>query len=428
MILKPAARVFGGAGLLGLTPLLVSAATIVSVPVLLRVLGEQPWLSIAVGQAVGELCRVVVVWGWNSIGLARVARMDRDERLTYYFRSLVPRALLVLPTVALAAVVVYFIIPLDDPLAAWLPACGSALYGLNAAWVLIGGREPMKLLLLDAVPRSASILLGTLAVSMFHVASAYGAVTALGSLAAVTAPLCVMALRAKSRGIAISTGSWTTSARLLREGLPVVGAGLITVGRLSFAVVVSPIVGAAAAPVVALGDKFLRWANTGMTPVLQSLQVRIPRGTAHVIDRARRGVLSAWLLGVPIGVGVGAVIPIASEFVSGGEIVLGLDIAVPVGIETTLIFVASITGNSVLVLLGRLHSVLSGSALSLIVLGIVFLPLYLNFGAAGAFWALVISEAVVTIYQFIAMQLAIARLRKSENLDSIEDQQKAGRA
>lgn len=426
-MLKTAVRVFHGAGLLGLSPLLISAATLISVPVLLRVLGEQPWLSIAVGQAVGELCRVIVVWGWNSIGLARVARMDEGERLTYYFESLVPRFLLVFPVAGLAAVVLFFVIPLEDPLAAWLPACASALYGLNAAWVLIGGREPMKLLLFDAVPRSASILLGTLAVSMLHVASSYGAVTAIGSFAAVAIPLCAMLLRARSRGIAVTLGAWRNSLSLLREGLPVVAAGLITVGRLSFAVVVSPIAGAAAAPAVALGDKFLRWANTAMTPVLQSLQVRIPRGDSHIIDRARRGVLSAWLIGVPIGLAVGIVVPIASELISGGEIVLGLDIAIPVGIQTTLIFVASITGNSVLVLLGRLKSVLSGSALSLIVLGILFLPLYTAFGAAGAFWALVSSEAVVTTYQFVAMRRAIGRLQRSGNSSSIQDQQKAGR-
>ncbi|WP_143556847.1 hypothetical protein [Serinibacter salmoneus] len=394
--------------------MVLSLATLFSIPLLIRGVGDELWLSIAVGQSVGELCRATVIWSWNSIGLTRSAPMSRPARLRYYFESLRPR-LIVLALVIPIAVAACFLIPLSSPVAAILSALTGAVYGLSGAWVLIGSDRPILLLLIDSIPRALSILVGAVIAGSVGVVWVFGLVTVLGSCMAVLGPYSRLRREARALDVDVRLASFRVSLAHLREGLPVVGAALLNVGRISFAVIVSPILNAALAPAVALGDKFLRWANTGMTPLMQSLQVRVSRGSGDLQARALRGIVAAWLVGGTLGLGTIVVIPLASGPVSAGTMSLGLDVAVPLGLVVTLYFAAGITGNSVMVLLGRIRALFWGAVGSGIVLVVAFVLLYSAFGVPGAFWALACSEGTLAIYQMWVVWAGFRRLRAEAN-------------
>ncbi|MEL5992362.1 hypothetical protein ACOKGD_13110 [Microbacterium phosphatis] len=404
-------RFGASAGMLSLAPLLISGATFISVPILLGTLGTDLWVSIAIGQAIGEIARALVVWGWNSIGLTVVSPMEPAERLRYYFASLLPRFLVLIP-VAIGCVVAAYAIPSEDPASAVRMAFVGAVYGLTGGWLLIANREPLLMVICDALPRAASILIASVMLLFIPSPDVYGWTNILGSVVAVAAVYTLAVRRSRAAGVTPGFGTFSAALAALRHGLPIVGSGLVMVLRISFAVLAAPFLAPAATEVIALGDKFFRWANTAMTPVLQTLLVRIPRMTGSPAHRAVRGLQVAWLGGLLVGAASAAVIVPASSLISHGLIQLDVLTAIPIGIAVTMVFVAGVTGNSVLVMLGRVRQVFAAAVTALIVLVATAAILGPIFGSTGVFWAFAAAETTVVVYQTVAVFRELRRQRE----------------
>jgi len=406
-------RFGSSAGLLGIAPLLVSVATFISVPLILGTLGPELWVSITIGQAIGEIARSLVVWGWNSIGLTIVAPMGKAEKTEYYFASLLPRLIVFIP-VAVGVVVAPYVIPNADPESAIRMGFVGAIYGLTGGWYFISSNEPLKYVLCDALPRAASILFAALLLLVIPSVWVYGWINIVGSIVAIGLPYLIIRQRAHGYGVRTSVGGIGAALAALRRGLPIVGSQLVMVSRISFAVLAAPFIAPAQTAIVSLGDKFFRWANTGMTPVMQTLLVRIPRGEAPLVVKAKRGLVIAWSGGFIIGAVSIVVTYLLSGVISHGQIALGFSTAVPLGLAVMMLFIAGIGGNSVLVMFGRVRQVFSAGAIALIVLVVVSVLLAPSMGAPGIFWAFAASETSVVAYQSIV----IAReLRKATSKD-----------
>lgn len=407
-------KMVGGAALLSTSALSVSLATIISIPVVLAAIGATAWVSIAVGQAIGELVRVVVIWGWNSIGLTVVAALDPGGRVSYYAGSLVPRAGLYVVTASVGAAVAY-LTPTASPTTAALTAVAVGLYGLSGGWVFIGGREPVHMVVLDAIPRALSILAAALAVHVTRESIAFPATTMVGTLLAISIPFAVLRRRASRIGVPFALEVSSAPARL-RQGAPAFTSAFVLALRLMAPVILAPYLAPAGAAAVALGDKFLRWSNTAMTPVMQTLQVHIPVGSAPLAQRIRRGIITAWIIGGALGVFVAAAVPWLSPILSHGEIRLHASLSVPLGFVVMTIFVAGITGNSSLVLLGEIRQVMRSALAGLTVMAVAFPLLAWRYGAVGAFWGLALAELTVTIWQLAAVVRALRRHEPTEAL------------
>lgn len=395
-------RLAGRVGALGASQLLVSVATLLSVPILLRVLGPSLWLSIAIGQAIQEIARATVIWGWNSVGLSYIASMGASERAQYYLRSLLPRILLLGP-VAVAVVVAALVIPMEDNLAAALIGLGGALYGLGGAWAFVGGDEPGRQFMWDAAPRAAAIVAGSAVVVAMPTAVAYALVVAAGQVVAVVGTFAVMNRRTAGT-IRQRMGTAREAVDALRRGAPAFGAGILLVLRVSMPVIVTPLIAPAAAPMVALADKFLRWANTAMTPVLQALQVRVAASGLELPVRVRRATAAAVVVGPVLGIGTTVVSRFASGPMSDGAIVLSWGTSVFVGVIVCLVFAAGLIGNSVLAVMDRMSTVFRIAVGALVALAITFVPLTLWLGAEGAYLSVALVETYV-----VATQVAVLR-------------------
>lgn len=396
------------AGVLGLSPLLVSLATFVSVPILLGVLGSDVWYSIALGQSIGEIARALVVWGWNSIGLTVVSPMAPDDRVRYYFRSILPRAIVLIP-VGVGSVVLAYLIPSADPMSAVRMSLVGAIYGLAGAWLFIANKEPHKVLLYDGLPRAAAILVASALVLVFESPSMYGWTNIGGSVLAVGIVFVLTARRARRDNVRWTFGTVKQALSALRFGLPIVGSGLVLVLRMSFAVLAVPFIAPAGTALVALGDKFFRWGNTAMTPIMQTLMVRIPRAAGTRRRRVLLGLKVAWGVAGILGAIATVVIVVGSPLISHGNLVLGFDVAIPLGIAIAMVFVAGITGNCVLVMLGRVHQVLVAALAALVVLVCAAIGIGTVFGTAGIFWAFALAEATVVAYQTIVVFVMLRR-------------------
>jgi hypothetical protein len=271
----------------------------------------------------------------------------------------------------------------------------------------------MLFVLCDALPRATSILVASLLLLAIPSPDVYGWINILGSVVAVGIPFIIAVHRARRMGVSTGLGGVRAAFAALRRGLPIVGSVLVMVLRISFAVIAAPFIAPAGAAQVSLGDKFFRWANTAMTPVMQTLLARIPRVSGTLVARARIGMLIAWTGGLLLGTGTVVVIRWLSGVISHGQIVLDFSSAAPIGIAAGMVFIAGITGNSVLVMFGRVGQVFASGLTALVVLLTASVVLGLAFGATGMLWAFALSESVVVIYQSIVLVGEFRRARAS---------------
>lgn len=393
-----------------LAPLLVSISAMVAVPILLAVAGPSAWLSIALGQALGELARTVVIWGWNSVGLARASALEDGARPGFYLDSIRPRLLLCLP-VAGAITLATALIPTASPIDFALMAFAGMINGLNGAWIYISARDPRGLLRYDALPRTIVPLIGVAALTLHPEAWLYSTAVLASNTVAAVIPVAVMRRRLTRAGVAYAHPTFAQALTELRAGFSAFVIGIVLVARMSLPVLAAGMASESIGVVVALADKFIRWGNRALTPFLQFVQTSIPRGTSPLAARIRRGVILTVVLSIVTAVGSAVITWSLSPVVSAGEITLSPVESAAVGMALGAIAFNSITGNSSLVLLGRTRSVAAGGTVALITLLSAAYPLTALFGAAGLLLAYAGAEACITVYLCVLLVVEMRALR-----------------
>lgn len=386
----------------GIAPLLVSVASIASVPILLTTVGESAWLSIAIGQAMGDLARSVTLWGWNSVGLTTIARLDRAQRVQYYLDSIPPRLMLLVP-VTLILFILSFVWPVEDPLAMFVMAMAGAIFGLNGTWIFIGSREPRNLIIFNAVPRSLSIIAGSLITFIIPSSVLFGLFSIAGNIVAAVAPTMLLMRRAKRMNLVITWPSVRDSIQAILNGFAGFSVGFVMAARMSVPVIVTPLVAPAAGPTIALAEKFIRWSNTGMTPLIQYIQTGIPRGSRSLSSRILRGTTVTWMLALLTGTTVALLVPFGSEVMSNSTIHLDWRVGCLIGIVIAMIFVSSVTGNASLVLLGRIGAVARCALIGLAILVSLTVLLANTFQTNGTMIAFAAAEVFIALYLTIML-------------------------
>jgi len=396
-------KLFTGAGLLGISPLLLAGTTFLALPIIMVTLGPAVWAALVVGQAIGEILRVLVIWGWNSLGIAKAVGMSPTQRFRYYLDSFPPRLVLLALTMIPAVVIVIFL-PDVPRLAVFVMAATGAIYGLASGWMLIATDRPVRLLTMDTLPRAATTIGGALVLFVLPSPLLYAAINFAGAACAVTLPYLFLRARARQEGVSARWLTWREMRDSILAGAPFVGVGMVMVLRMSAPVAMTPFIAPAGIAQIALGDKFVRWVNTAVTPLIQSLQVRIPEGEAQLSVKARRGVL----IMIPFALTLGVVGVLAAYFgspiISAGEISLTVIQSISVGVFVAALFSGGVVGNSVLIMLGQQRALFRASVSGLIVLVILF-PLMLSvWGVSGGLAAWALSEVAVVTAQLIAVR------------------------
>lgn len=385
-------RILAFAGL----PFLSLLTPFLFLPILARLAGAEAWLAIAVGQSVGGFAGLVVALGYNTVGptvVARAAEADRPELLR---RSLAPRALLLVPAAALAAVVSALIAPPGHAVEAVLMAIALALFGVSASWYMVGLGRPSLIVLVDILPR----LVATLVAAAILVAT--GAVVAYPILLIVATLASTIGYAARVVG---ARGLATVRRGELRETIRQHGSALaieLTGGAYNSLAVA--FVGAAAAPAAAAtyvsGDKLYRVGQYSASALGNALQGWVVEAGAGVFGaRVRLALLAHVVLGA-LGFAAFALLgaPL-SALLFGPEVAIDEATALGFGVAAFQIVLGTGIGRVVLVALGArrrfLVSVLVGAA--------VGVPSILGFsavyGAPGGAWGLALGETASVVCQ-----------------------------
>lgn len=395
-------------GAFGIAPVIISLASICSVPVTLHILGDKVWLSIAVGQTAGELVRLVTIWGWNSTGLSHVAAMNVEERTTYYLRSVPVRITLL----ALATIIVFgvsFVVPVVSQSGFFLMAMAGGVLGLAGSWVFVGAREPGKLLLFDSLPRALGILVATGLVLLIPVVEVFAGTIILGNVVAALGPWIYHLKLKEKLKIPFTRLTFIEIIEEIRNGFTGFLIGFVMSARMSLPVLLAPTLLPEVATTVALADKIMRWGNTAMTPIMQFVQTGIPRGHGTLNQKIIKGTKTVFLLSTFVAVVSTAVAYYGSGVMSAGKIPLTFAISALVGLVLGLVFATTVTGNTSLVLLGRTGTVAKYSVFALIILLILIFPTAILGGAFGLMAAYVLSELAILILQLNLLKKLITR-------------------
>lgn len=397
-------------GAFGLAPVIISVASIISLPIILHKLGEGVWLSIATGQTAGELARLITIWGWNSVGLSVAASLGERERIKYYLNSIPARVFLFIVSTAIIGIFSYFM-PVESKIGFFLMAMAGNILGLAGSWIYIASRDARRLILFDSVPRTAGIIVGALLLLVIPSVYTVALSIIIGNFIATIIPAVHHLMLKKKYDIGLERLTLSSLIQSIQRGFSAFVIGFVMSLRMSLPVLLSPVLIPDSAAVVALADKFMRWGNTGMTPVMQFVQTGIPRFKGSLKEQINRGTKITLVASLSMFILATLATFMLSPLMSAGTIDVSFAMACIVGSILGMVFITTVVGNTSLVLLGKVGTVAKGSVIALVVLVAMVSPAAAAWGAVGIMLAYALSELGIIVFQFVVLNKSLKKLK-----------------
>lgn len=387
-------RHLGTVGGYGLSVALTALVTLTTIPIVIAAVGPHAWASLAVAQAVGTSGAIVIGFGWGITGPTEVAAADAGTRERVFADSFRARCLLVLPVSALAVGVTLFSVNFES-LASALNCVSYCLTGLLSGWFFTGTAQPWSFFAFDSIPRVLGAASGALAVWLG--AALWSLPTA--QIVGVLLGIVGTGLRLRVVGLR-QERIRQTPIRVLRQQ----AHGMLLSGVSAVVTALPPVLVAlfapAALPAYSLGDKLLRFATTGFSPVLQYLQGWVPAvDGGERVRRVRLAARAGTLIAVVGGALFAWLAPLFGGLLSGEQVEIPMSVASAFGVLLAVLVAAQVFGLVCLLALGAAgelarFTVLGASiGMPLTLLGALF------FGAAGAVVGFCAGEIVALLLE-----------------------------
>lgn len=384
-------------GAFGASVVITTVVGVLAIPVVITNAGSSTWGVIALGQSTALLFGVLVSFGWGTTGPAMVAGMPAEARPQMYIDSLVSRLYLFAAAAPLAVLTVW-LIAAESAGVAMLACIAYLLPFLGASWFFVGDARPGRLLLFDTLPVTLGTVFGLVGLIATGNVFVYLSIQAAMNLLAVVSSgwlihrssgavprLDPSIARAIQRLKGQRHGVVTAATSSLYVNTPVLVVGAFLPGALAL---------------YAMAEKFFKYGLTAVGPVVQVLQGSIAdpdraRQDARVRTAARLAPFAA-ALGAAV---MAACIPWASRLLSQGELEVGFDLSIPMGVVFGAVAVSQVVGLACLIPIGEgkalAVSTVFGAALGipLIITGA------LTVGVSAVAWAVAVSELAVAAYQ-----------------------------
>jgi len=343
----------------GLSVVLLGLVTLVAIPAMIVAEGAAGWGSIAVGQAIGIVASVAIMYGWGVTGPAAVARANFPQLRVEYSESLKVRLLLSVIVLAPAVGASAFFARVSPELGI-LGCLSTALLGLRGNWVFVGRGEPVRLLVLETLPR----ILGTLVGVIFMLWLGFGAVT--GLLAQITG--CIAAIGATSLWVyrhggrsrsKMETRSTRSLLLIHRHG---VVASVTAAAFGSTPIILVGLLAPASLPTFALLQRIMYQMSTASSPLADVLQGWVPRAP---LGRVRERAFTAFRLAAVVAgcaAGFFAIIgPFVVDVLGASAVSAPYSAVLATGLATGASLLAYVSGRAGLVPLGMMRQLTSNT-------------------------------------------------------------------
>ncbi len=388
----------------GLNVAATGISTIIAIPLMVSIGGVSSWAAAAVGQSIGIIVTIVVGYGWALSGPAIVARAFPGDYSTVLTESRRTRLFLLLPTLAIAGLFCYFLVPNGANRFALLGIVSTGLLGLRLNWFLIGKSKPFVMLIAEAIPRLLGIALGLYLMFVFRDMS----FALLGQIAGILAGVLVCSLWIR-RYIRPYSDLPHRPVNRLRENLlehrfgmaAAIVSAIYSSGPLLMLGYTSP---SSVGP-YAVMDRLSKQMFTAASPLVDALRGWVPHRDGVVRrSRARAALLGSLLASAAAG---GVLALWGSSLVnmlSAGQVHPDGWAALLFGLTFALSIFSMVLGQVVLVSLDMtrqlFHNGLIGSVIGLLLV----VPMSLILGMHGVFAALCCGHIVVISCNTIAFK------------------------
>jgi O-antigen/teichoic acid export membrane protein len=398
----------------GLSVFISAVVTLLSIPVVIAHSGSTAWASIALGQAIGTGCAVLVGFGWGITGPTQVAIADKAGRARFYVDSLRARLVLFLPG-AVLALSLAVALSQSNKIEAATSAVAFTMTGLAAGWFFTGAARPYSFLLLDTLPRVLGTVGGILALILSAPLIALPAFQLFG----IAGGVILSSIRIR-RGLS-SKGDSLRSLRTIFMGQSS-GIAIAGISALYISVPISLVAWLAPAslPLYALADKVLRFSTSAFAPVTQFLQGWVPAADSQQLSqRVRRAFVLGMVMSITLGIAFVVFLPWISSALSKGTITLSLSLSLPFGFMLGILILAQVTGLVCLLALGREGRLAVYTAFGVVVaIPGIFIGVILA-GAQGAAWAMSASEMAALAPQVLLLAGTLKRRAATVREDSV---------
>lgn len=385
-------------------PLLGVLAPVIIISVVVRELGDQAFLAMAIGQGTGMAAALIGELGWSVTGPQEVAKSNRLTRLDLLDRSLRSKLLMTAPLGLAASVTAAVLTPAHTLLASGM-ALAYASFSLSSAWYFVGLNQPHRLLFYDTLPKVLAALFGALAVTAQLPASTYPAVLILLFLGA-------LARLRRAEGLRLVAPQSGASSPLedVRSQFPLsLGRGGTALYTTLPPAIVSATADAATATVFAAVDRVMRMGLLFLASVSLRFQSWLGASNARSLRHRVNIVLISHLA---IGVIASVTFALTVRQIVNG--IFGLESV----LSTPDILVASLVVNTVclsrgfgmaIVAVQRVRSLphIQAAAALTSAIGLVLLPSNVP---AGGFIAILMAELVAVCLQAWLLARAIRSL------------------
>lgn len=391
-------------GAFSLTIGLSIATSFLVFPVVIGIAGPIVWSNMAVAQSVAALGSVVVSFGWGVTGPAEVAGLPSAERGVYYAESLASRVWLLLLVAPIVGVVVWLMYP-SWALICVLSAYAALLSAVSGSWFFVGEARPWRLLAVSTLPA----VVGTVGLCwlLWVTSNLVLFVSLQVVLAVLIAVICAVDILRRHPLHRVTLSPLAAIKRLRGQTASVITSGTAAIyvnGPLIIASAIAP----SSAPIYAMADRLLRYTRIGLGPVTQVSQGYVPAGGPGArMQRARRALLGAAIVGTLAGVGFTAVALPLSQLLSLGEVGVPLEIAAALGVSLLAVSVSSVLGLSVLTSLGYTRIVAQSTVVAALLGTVSMLTLGMLWGIIGVAISVALAEIVVVVYQAALLPRAI---------------------
>ncbi len=384
--------------------LLLGIVSLAAISTMVGVAGPVAWGSIALGQAVGLVGSVVVGYGWNRSGPAKVARAGASVRRQEYVDSVRVKFALLGPTAMVAALIASALMVEGRQYAA-VGAAVATLSGLSGIWYFVGLARSYEYVFLEAIPRALGTVIGIVlmqsGLSVYVGLASIGAGTLVG-LTIVS--IWVYWSTARAGAKPLPRRKLTELLALERAGvLSSVGAAVYVAVPIGIVSVVAP----AAQPTFALADRLFRQFLAAIRPFVSVIQGWIPRAPDERarITRARAAIAVTCAFAAVLGLGNAVFAAELLHWLGDGQITMTYITVLLTAVLIALNTLDGVLGNAVLPALGKLGLAVRATTIS----AVVGLPLValgaIHFGAPGALGGMVTGLVVRIVIELVGYML-----------------------
>lgn len=187
----------------GSLPILAALSPLVVLPLIARLSTQAEWASLLSAQLVGSFAAVLVTFGWDLRGQARVAMAaSQEERHLIFVESLRSRLVLMAVIAPLACVISALISTPNARVTDVLMTLAMTSYGLSIGWYGVGTGQASLVARFEAVPRLIATALAASCIWLTSIVALYPSMLILATVSSL-----ILFSRRQFRGLRAPNGN-----------------------------------------------------------------------------------------------------------------------------------------------------------------------------------------------------------------------------